>query len=75
MDPVYLSIVNSVMLLMVAVITYNTNKITKQTEINTNSMKDALVASTKLASHAEGLAQGQAEGKALAAEIALSKVP
>jgi hypothetical protein len=33
-------------------------------EINTNSIKDALIASTKLASHAEGVAEGIAKEKA-----------
>jgi hypothetical protein len=43
---------------------------TAQTELNTNSMKDALVASTKLAAHSEGLEQGRAEGVATAATLA-----
>lgn len=49
-------------------------EISRKTEINTNSMKDALVAATKLASHAEGLAEGRVEGKAFAAEVALNKL-
>lgn len=39
--------------------TYRTMKISKMTELNTNSMKDALIASTKLASYAEGKAAGE----------------
>ena len=39
-------------------VAYNTY-LTRRTEINTNSMKDALVASTAKASHAEGLAEGK----------------
>jgi len=42
-----------------ALIAYNTY-LTRRTEKNTNSMKDALVASTAKASHAEGLAEGKA---------------
>lgn len=33
----------------------------RRTEKNTNSMKDALVASTAKASHAEGVVEGKAE--------------
>lgn len=47
-----------------------TKNIAEQTEKNTNSMKDALVASTKLASHAEGKEEGRIEGEAKAATLA-----
>ncbi len=40
------------------------NENVKKIEIATNHMKDALVESTKVASHAQGLAEGLAEGKA-----------
>lgn len=41
--------------------TYKTRKDMKTLEINTNSIKDALVASTAKESHASGLAEGRAE--------------
>jgi 5-enolpyruvylshikimate-3-phosphate synthase len=36
----------------------------KKLEINTNSIKDALIATTKIASYAEGVAEGIAKEKA-----------
>jgi hypothetical protein len=42
----------------------------QKTELNTNSMKDALVAATKLSAHAEGREEGRAEGAATAATLA-----
>ncbi len=45
-------------------------EIAQKTEINTNSMKDALVASTKAASHAEGREEARVEGEAKAATLA-----
>lgn len=41
-----------------------------KTELNTNSMKDALVASTAKAAHAEGKDEARAEGEAKAAILA-----
>lgn len=40
-----------------------TKDIALQTEKNTNSMKDALVAATRSAAHSEGVEAGRAEGK------------
>ena len=57
-----LTLVNTAMLLGVAGLTAHTNYVAKLTEKNTNSMKDALVDATKIASRAEGLAAGRAEG-------------
>ena len=51
---------NLVLLLIVAVMNAYTAWMSRKTEKNTNSMKDALVASTAKASHAEGLAEGKA---------------
>ena len=46
------------------VIATETKAIALNTELNTNSMKDALVASTAKASHAEGMADEKAAEKA-----------
>lgn len=54
---------NTVVLLIVACMTAYTTYVSRQTEKNTNSMKDALVAKTASASHAEGLAEGRLEKK------------
>lgn len=48
-------------------IAVETKAIALQTEVNTNSMKDALVASTKDAAHSAGRTEGIAEAKAEAA--------
>ena len=42
---------------------YKTRADVRTLEVNTNSIKDALVASTAKASHANGLAEGRAEEK------------
>lgn len=55
---------NSVILLMIAVLNTYSVYIAHRTEKNTNSMKDALVAATAKASLAQGLAAGTAAGKA-----------
>lgn len=52
---------DTIVLLIVAIMNALTLYYTHKTEKNTNSMKDALVASTAKASHAEGLAEGKAE--------------
>lgn len=44
--------------------------LTKKTELNTNSMKDALVASTKIASHAQGFEEARKIGVERAAAVA-----
>lgn len=53
----------------VAIMTYlnrqtaiNTYEMARKTELNTNSMKDALVAATAKVSHAEGKEEGLIEG-------------
>lgn len=47
----------------VAIVTHRTGEQMNVLEKNTNSIKDALVASTAKASQAEGHAQGLAEGR------------
>jgi len=61
---------NTIMILLVALINLYAAIITKKTytsidtlEKNTNSIKDALVASTAMASHAEGMVAGKLEEK------------
>lgn len=53
---------NTVVLLLVALMTSFNLYYTRKTEKNTNSMKDALVARTGEAAHAQGRAEGIAEG-------------
>jgi uncharacterized protein YpmB len=55
--------VNTIVLLIVAVMNAITLYFTRRTEKNTNSMKDALVASTAKASLAEGEAKGLQQGR------------
>lgn len=61
---------DTVVLLIVAAMNALTLYYTRRTEKNTNSMKDALVASEKTASHAEGKEEGRAEGVVTAAILA-----
>lgn len=42
--------------------TNETRNLARKTEVNTNSMREQLVAATKIASHAEGVEAGRAEG-------------
>lgn len=51
-----------------------TKEIALKTEINTNSLQDALVAATKGEAHAAGLEQGRTEGEARATIIAKDKL-
>lgn len=62
--------VNTGVLLLVAVLNIATLYFTRQTEKNTNSMKDALVASTGVAAHAAGRDEMRAESEATAAAVA-----
>ena len=62
---------NLILILMIAALnaftawtTMQSKKTIIELEKNTNSIKDALVASTAKASHAEGMAEGKAEEKA-----------
>jgi hypothetical protein len=52
---------NTWVLLMVAVLTGFNTYYTRKTEKNTNSMKDALVASADIEGHARGLKEGREE--------------
>ena len=51
-----------------------TKIIAQKTELNTNSMREQLVAATGAASHAAGLEQGRTEGEAKAAILAEGKL-
>lgn len=53
-----------------AVMAYHTHKLTKQVEVATNSMKDALVKSTGEAAHALGVREGRLESEARTADRA-----
>ena len=54
--------VNTVIWLVIAILQLYNTYLVRRTEKNTNSMKDALVASTDKASRAEGHAAGFEEG-------------
>jgi hypothetical protein len=54
---------NTIVILLVAASNVYIAYISHRTEKNTNSMKDALVASTAKASRAEGMAAGKKEEK------------
>ena len=58
---------NIILLMIIAGLNAYTAWQSRRTEKNTNSMKDALVAATAKASHAEGKAEGKAEDAATAA--------
>jgi len=49
--------------LITCVVAYFTLRLTRQVEIATNSMKDALVKTTGEARYAEGKAEGRLEGR------------
>lgn len=65
---------NIVMYVMLAMINLLTLYYTRRTEKNTNSMKDALVASSRNEAHAAGLEQGRQEGKTTAATLARGRL-
>jgi len=59
LSPELIALLNTFMTCVVSLLVAYNTYLTRRTEINTNSMKDALVASTAKASHAEGLAEGK----------------
>ena len=61
-DLILVAVIN----LFTAFVTWRTYSLTRQVVIHTNSMKDALVASTDKAARAEGKAEGKAEAEAQA---------
>lgn len=63
----------TLVLLIVAVMNAVTMYYTRRTEKNTNSMKDALVLSTAKISHAEGKEEGRAIGEQKAADLIVSE--
>lgn len=70
MDPNITLLGIAIMNAITAWLAYRTHKLTKQVEIATNSMKDALVKATGEASHAAGREEARAEGEARAADVA-----
>lgn len=70
----YSEYINTVALLIVAIMNATTLYYSRRTEKNTNSMKDALVASTQKEAHSAGLEQGRVEGEAKAAVLAQGRL-
>lgn len=60
----------TVVLLIIAILNMVTLYISRKTEQNTNSMKDALVAATAKASHAEGMTDQRKETADVKAQVA-----
>jgi hypothetical protein len=58
-SPELLTLIHTIMTGLISLLVAYNTYLTRRTELNTNSMKDALVASTAKASHAEGLAEGK----------------
>ena len=56
-----------------AYLSWRTHQLTKQVELATNSMKDALVASTGKAAHAAGMEEGRLAGELIASRLAKKK--
>lgn len=61
---------NTIVLALVGAMTLINTYYTRRTEKNTNSMKDALVASTGQLAHAAGKEEGRIEGEVKAAAVA-----
>ena len=68
---------NNLILLVIALLNaftaympYSARNLTKQVEVATNSMKDALVKATDIAAFARGKDEGRVEGEAKAADVA-----
>lgn len=55
---------NTIVLLLIGALTLINTVYSRQTEKNTNSMKDALVLATATSSHAAGREEARAEGEA-----------
>ena len=56
--------------LITAFMAWRTHQLTRQVELATNSMKDALVKATGEAAHAAGVEQGRLAGEVKAANVA-----
>jgi hypothetical protein len=67
------SIFTLIGVIWIGMMSAKTREIVLKTELNTNSMKDALVASTAVASHAEGKEEGRVEGEAKAEALAAER--
>ncbi len=70
-------LVNNIVLLLIGLtslytawLSKKTKEAAEKTEVNTNSMKDALILSTREASHAAGKEEGRIEGREIAATLA-----
>ena len=74
LDPNSTLLAIAVLNVITAFLAYRTHKLTKEVEKQTNSMKDALVASTREASFAAGHDKGRLEGEATAATLAKGKL-
>lgn len=61
---VFIALFTMITSIVTVVYTFKTNTIVKKTELNTNSMKDALVKATAEASLAQGRVEGIASNKA-----------
>lgn len=59
--------INTFVLALVGILTAFNTYYSRKTEKNTNSMKDALVASTRTTAHAEGREEQRLEGLSVAA--------
>jgi hypothetical protein len=70
MDPNVILLIVAIVNAFTALMAWQTKRAAEKTEINTNHMREQLVDSTKIASHAEGKEEGRAEGKADAAILA-----
>ncbi len=70
MEPNLTLLLVAVLNAFTAYMAWRTHNLTKQVEVATNSMKDALVKATGEASHAAGLAEGKASGERRAATLA-----
>lgn len=74
LDPNITLFAIAILNLITAWLAYRTHKLTKQVEIATNSMKDALVLATGEAAHAAGKEEGRIAGEAKAATLAEGKL-
>jgi hypothetical protein len=57
----------------IRILVESTRDLALKTELNTNSMKDALVAATAVAAHAEGKEEGRVAGEAKASRLKKSQ--
>lgn len=70
---VVLNLITAILALITAIMAWRTHTAAQRTEVNTNSMREALVISTGKAAHADGLEQGRQEGEDKAAALVKSQ--